>query len=273
MRNQRRGTEEQEALQRWKSLQGLEHEPPTGTRIYLSQRLLFSLTTSYYTCAWEKHSKTQSQFFISSFSLSFCFLLLIYVFNPCSSVIQLILRSIIFLLFTSFLPVNHTFSPCYFVFSWPLIIFPSSACCPLRSHPPERKKPGRVGWRSTPSQLIRVSPKWSPVHLTSINPTDTTESTSRHAALHLSHEMGNHHVAAHVLLTSLLNDLHLNMWPFFQICPGHRRQWSLCFPHGCVYLLPPLSGHQSLLGLLPGDSLRGRTDRLSSCERDMCPPQ
>lgn len=45
----------------------------------------------------------------------------------------------------------------------------------------------------TPSQLIRVSLRWSPVHLTSINPTDTAESTSRRAALPHSHAMGNHH--------------------------------------------------------------------------------
>lgn len=40
--------------------------------------------------------------------------------------------------------------------------------------------------------LIRVSRKWSPVHLTSISPTVTVVSTSKHEALLLSHVTGNH---------------------------------------------------------------------------------
>lgn len=148
------------------------------------------------------------------------------------------------------------------------------------SRPPERRRPGRAGWRSTPSQLIRVSPRWSLVHLTSISPTDTVESTSRHAALPHSHAMGNRHrttLYCCVILTSVLPGLWMfstfNIWPLFQIRPGHRRQWSLCFPHGRVYLLPALSSHQPLLGILPGHSLRGGADCLSSRGWHMRPPQ
>lgn len=68
-----------------------------------------------------------------------------------------------------------------------------SSLSPHHSRLLEKRRRGRAGWRSTPLQLIRVSQRWSPAHLTSINPTDTAESTSRRAALPLSHAMGNHH--------------------------------------------------------------------------------
>lgn len=85
------------------------------------------------------------------------------------------------------------------------------------------------------------------------------------------------HFVAHVLsissLPKVLTALHCNISPLLQICPGYCRQWSLCFPHGRVYLLPALSSHQPILGVLPSDSFRGRGDGLSACERNMRPPQ
>lgn len=56
----------------------------------------------------------------------------------------------------------------------------------------EIRKRGRAGWRSTPLQLIKVSPRWSQVHLTSTNRTDTVASTLRPAALPPSHVMGKY---------------------------------------------------------------------------------
>ena len=146
---------------------------------------------------------------------------------------------------------------------------------PRCSRPARRRTPGRVGWRSTPLQQIRVSPRWSPVPLTSTNPTDTVESTSRHAALPRSHATGNCHwtTLCCSCFMNVLAVLLLNAWRMLQICPGYCWQWSLCFPHGCVRLLPALSSHQPLLGLLPSDSLGGRAHSLGACERDMCPQQ
>lgn len=64
--------------------------------------------------------------------------------------------------------------------TFPPLSLPSA--CPRCSRPLVRRRPGRAGSRSTPSRLIRASPKWSRAHLTSINPTDTAASTSRRAA-------------------------------------------------------------------------------------------
>lgn len=140
MRNQTRVTEEQEALQRWKSLPGLEHELPTGTCMHLYSS---HETTSYYTCAWKKYSKTCLS--SSHFPSYFCFFISFDVMH-CTSLIHqpAYFKVNNFTLVYVFLSVNH-----YCVFSWPLIIFSSlSAVHPALSllQPSTGEKETREGW-------------------------------------------------------------------------------------------------------------------------------
>lgn len=58
-----------------------------------------------------------------------------------------------------------------------------------------------------------------------------------------------------------------------QVRPGHRRQRSLCLPHGGVYLLPPVPNHQPVLGVVPGHTLWGGAHRPGSCDGNVRPPQ
>lgn len=195
MRNQRRVTEEQEALQRWKSLQGLEHEPPTGTCIHLSQRLLCSLNYFIsYMCLGKTQQNPELVFHLVIFRLISFFALYISNYQPSYSNIH---NFPLVYFFPSCQP--HTLSMLFCVLLTAhylsLHCLLSIRLSPHCSRPTERRRPGRAGWRSTPSPLTRVSPRWSPVHLTSTSPTDTAESTSRHAALPHSRAMGNHHCA------------------------------------------------------------------------------
>lgn len=58
-----------------------------------------------------------------------------------------------------------------------------------------------------------------------------------------------------------------------QVRPGHRRQWRLRLPHGRDHLLPPVPGHQPLLGFVPSHALGGGAHRAGSRDGGVRPPQ
>lgn len=115
--------------------------------------------------------------------------------------------------------------------------FPHGFC--LFSHPVEIKRRERAGWRSTPSQPIRVSPKLSPVHLTSTNRTDTAASTLRPAALPHSHVTGKYYMCHSTAIRPdasifykysskiLYNNIERECW----ICYSLHLKWKCCQFH------------------------------------------
>lgn len=178
MRNQSRVTEEQEAPRRWTSFAA-----PPHWDLHTSKSTFTPLPKQLYIIAASGENTAAGWACLSSCHISLLFLF-------CSSDLMHWIFPILIH------PSNfndHAFSRLFFLLS-PHYLPPRSLhrC----SHRPERGRPGRAGWKSTPSRRIRASPRWSPVPLTSISPTATAASTSRHAASPRSHAMGNQRWAA-----------------------------------------------------------------------------
>lgn len=131
MRNQRRALEEQEAVQRWKSLQGLQHESPLGPAQILSQ-WLHCILNYFIVCICLRLKKHD---------LSLSLIL------PCVSRPYLYVNQCLHNFPLVYL-MSATLSLSYFVSSWPIIILfflVSCLICVFSSHRAGRGIPGRAG--------------------------------------------------------------------------------------------------------------------------------